>query len=626
MLIEKNKRAIAMLLMALFLIELIRTAWISDDAAITLRSVLNFLNGYGPTFNVGERVQAYTHPLWFFLISGLSLLVDNVFAATFLLSISVSLLAFWLLLARVASNANTALVAGVALLLSKAYLDFATSGLENPLSHLLILAAILPAARALEGDGSRQPALFFLACSCLYLNRPDLLVIMFPLAVLVALRHARSNPAMLVRAVLLGAVPVLLWTLFSTYYYGFPFPNTAYAKLGTGIAFDERVLQGARYLLHSVDRDPLTAGFIVAGVLIGLAGPALSVGLAVGIVLYVLYVLSIGGDFMEGRFLTAPMLVATALVSRSKLDRGASIVLGAGVLVLGLANLGTTLLSNSTYSNTVVNQNGIADERGFYYQRYGLLIAPRGTFTAPAWVAGERKVDVICGGLGYAGIYSGPGMHYIDNCALADPLLARLPAKYEPNWRIGHFTRQLPTDYLESVAVNKNFLSDPATHAYYESIRLITRGPLNDPQRLREIIRFNRSKVARPDWELYRHGRIPSSTRPIEVEAARLDRLIESGPWNAAGNVAFDRIVEVILPAPTTFGTLDLSVDCNDTYRVDSLTDAGWHELTRITPRTAGGMVRHVVDLGTQVAAARRIRITALSGDGMYSVGHLALK
>ena len=38
-------------------LELIRTAWISDDAAITLRCVLNLLHGYGATFNIDERVQ-----------------------------------------------------------------------------------------------------------------------------------------------------------------------------------------------------------------------------------------------------------------------------------------------------------------------------------------------------------------------------------------------------------------------------------------------------------------------------------------------------------------------------------------------------------------------------------------
>lgn len=45
----------------------VRTAWLCDDAYITLRTVSNFVAGFGPRFNVAERVQAFTHPLWFLL-------------------------------------------------------------------------------------------------------------------------------------------------------------------------------------------------------------------------------------------------------------------------------------------------------------------------------------------------------------------------------------------------------------------------------------------------------------------------------------------------------------------------------------------------------------------------------
>ena len=55
---------------AFFIIFIIfRRAWMCDDAFITLRTVDNFVNGYGLTWNVDERVQAYTHPLWMFVIS-----------------------------------------------------------------------------------------------------------------------------------------------------------------------------------------------------------------------------------------------------------------------------------------------------------------------------------------------------------------------------------------------------------------------------------------------------------------------------------------------------------------------------------------------------------------------------
>ncbi len=55
--------------LALFLLELIRTAWVCDDAYITFRTVDNFVHGYGLRWNVDERVQGFTHPLWMLVVS-----------------------------------------------------------------------------------------------------------------------------------------------------------------------------------------------------------------------------------------------------------------------------------------------------------------------------------------------------------------------------------------------------------------------------------------------------------------------------------------------------------------------------------------------------------------------------
>ena len=61
---------VTLLLCLIFLAILLRTAWLSDDARITLRTVLNVTHGYGLTFNVAERVQTYTHPLWMLMLTG----------------------------------------------------------------------------------------------------------------------------------------------------------------------------------------------------------------------------------------------------------------------------------------------------------------------------------------------------------------------------------------------------------------------------------------------------------------------------------------------------------------------------------------------------------------------------
>jgi hypothetical protein len=52
-----------------FAVIVVVNAWMADDAFITLRTVDNFVAGHGLTWNVQERVQAYTHPLWMFLLS-----------------------------------------------------------------------------------------------------------------------------------------------------------------------------------------------------------------------------------------------------------------------------------------------------------------------------------------------------------------------------------------------------------------------------------------------------------------------------------------------------------------------------------------------------------------------------
>jgi arabinofuranosyltransferase len=123
-------------------------------------------------------------------------------------------------------------------------------------------------------------------------------------------------------------------------------------------------------------------------------------------------------------------------------------------------------------------------------------------------------VSVLCANLGFTGIEKGPGAHLIDTCALADPLLARLPAERTRQWRIGHFLRQLPTDYEDSVKEDANLLADSGTRTYYESIRMITRGPLNSVDRLREVVRMNLGQIQKPDWDMYHHTKVPRSSKP----------------------------------------------------------------------------------------------------------------
>ena len=102
---------VTLLLCLVFLAILLRTAWLSDDALITLRTVLNFTHGYGLTFNVAERVQTYTHPLWMLMLTGTYLVAGNVYYAAIGLSVGISLVVFWSTLRLAATSAQVWIVA-----------------------------------------------------------------------------------------------------------------------------------------------------------------------------------------------------------------------------------------------------------------------------------------------------------------------------------------------------------------------------------------------------------------------------------------------------------------------------------------------------------------------------------
>ena len=523
-------RRVALLLCLVFLAVLLRTAWLGDDAFITFRTVMNATHGHGLTFNIGERVQSYTHPLWLLLLTGAFLVVGNVYYAAFLVSIGVSLAVFWLALRQAATRMQVWIVVAV-LLCSRAFVDYSTSGLENPLSNLLLVTFIALAMRSHEASGARVTGVWTVA-SLLYLTRPDNVLLVAPVLVWLTVRATPWTAA--ARQALTGLLPAAGWTAFSLIYYGVPFPNTAYAKLGIGIAQGDLVQQGAIYLLDSIDRDPVTLVTILFAVALGLLSRGPARWIAGGMLVHLAYVVSIGGDFMSGRFLVLPLLAAVLLLSRTIPFTTVPALMTASVLaVIGLTSAEVPLLSDSRLERTSNSMDrrvrsgfGVVDERAYYFQGQSLLLATRQSFLQPDWPLRASQsvptdVDTVCGGLGKRGL-SAPQTYLIDSCALTDPLLARLPALYTPDWRIGHFFRLFPYGYEESVEQATNLIVDPVVKALYDDLRLITRAPrLLSRARLAAIWRVNTGGNQRPiDRLFYRHeliytgGWYPEETSP----------------------------------------------------------------------------------------------------------------
>ena len=114
-----------------FTVVLLRNAWLCDDAFITFRTVDNFVNGYWLRWNVVERVQTYTNPLMMFTISLLYFFTNEIFYTSLSLVSVVSITAVWL----VWKNSKDVMISVLGILvltLSQSFIDYSTSGLENP--------------------------------------------------------------------------------------------------------------------------------------------------------------------------------------------------------------------------------------------------------------------------------------------------------------------------------------------------------------------------------------------------------------------------------------------------------------------------------------------------------------
>lgn len=620
-----KKGIILFFFVIIFFTELLRTAWITDDAIITLRTVLNFINGYGAVFNVGERVQAYTHPLWFLLISIISFIIKNVFIATFFLCSITTLCTFLIWFNKLLKNNLAGFVAMEVIVFSKAFVDFSTSGLENPLSHLLIVIAIY---FVLKLQKDYQPISFFnylFACSCLYLTRPDLILVFIPLTLVIFAQYRRNYKSIL-KITCFAALPVIIWSLFSLFYYGVFFPNTAYAKLGAGIELADRIHQGVFYFIDSIHQDPITLSFVVIGIVCGAILSNYYKLLTLGTILYLCYIVIIGGDFMSGRFFTAPLLLCLIFITETHFHKIVYIILALLAFKIGVDNIQNTLFSNRDFQNVIISKSGIADERGVYFQSLGLITNKPSVilFNIPEWKSNSlRKVIVTCGHLGLIGLKGGPDLHVIDQCALADPLLARLPAKSFKNWRIGHFYRQLPDGYFETVAYQKNLLVDSKLKKFYSHIKLITQGDLISFARLKAIFSINRKGIEKSFTHIYRDQYINYS--PVEIDYAQLNSkaLSLDTPLQYPDNLFFIDHLSVRLLSAKSIKSIDLTLSYfNNGYRINYLANNHIVFTSIIKPPLIANtpLLHFKLNMVTQIANVDTISISSI--DESFKSGH----
>ncbi len=429
--------------------------WLAEDSYISLRYARNWAQGQGLVFNPGERVEGYTNFLWTALLAlGARLGLDLESLALCLgMTCTAGALLCWIALSRRLSGECALAPVGLAALAANySWASFATSGLELPLLSLLLglILLLIDPARARAGDlgGARPPraaaagALLALAVA----TRPDALLFGTAIALLLATRGAAGRdsdgrpPAAVLRSFAACAAGFALlyapYTAWRVHYYGDWLPNTFYVKASAAWW-----TQGAYYLWELVQRYSLWAylPLCVWGVLRACTRrsrpDSLVLALAVYAALHTLYVVRIGGDFMEARFLAVLLPFAYLL-----LERGLRAALPQPRLrSAALASLVLT----SAFSPTVLPvgeiRHGITDERSWapfvaLWQQAGAVFGeelPRGTRVA---------TDAV-GAFGYAS-----DLPLLDVLGLVDATVARQPLARRS--RPGH-EKLAPIAYLE---------------------------------------------------------------------------------------------------------------------------------------------------------------------------------
>ncbi len=488
---------IALLFLVFFTI-LLRTAWVGDDAFITMRTIDNALHGYGLTWNVGERVETFTHPLWLFLLTGAYLVAQNPYFAILGLCLVISSITMVIFLLNGSGGMIDLIIGAAILILSNAFVDYSTSGLENPASHLLALGFVLLFLNPQKIKEDNRLLLLGLLAGLATLNRMDTALLYVP-ALLYLFFTRRSWRTL--ELILAGFLPFLIWEIFSVIYYGFPLPNTFYAKLNTGISQRVLLQQGLMYYLNSIIWDPITLVVIAMALFSSLKDrKQLMLGLGVG--LYLFYILWIGGDFMSGRYFSIALLIAAILLMRQVQGIGLApkFVLLAVIVFLGFSAPIPSFSTPVKRSIPTDDLSGVGDEQAWYFPYTGLVNWGRyHPLPDPGqeWVklAGQLRASgekVYVGkGIGFLGYYSGPKVHIIDMFAIGDPLLARLPVSADKTWRIGHFKRDIPLGYEQTFRDNKNDLKNQALIEYYDHLRLIISGPLWSAERWSAIWKMN---------------------------------------------------------------------------------------------------------------------------------------
>jgi arabinofuranosyltransferase len=312
-----------------------------------------------------------------------------------------------------------------------------------------------------------------------------------------------------------AVIPAMFWFFFSLFYYGFLFPNTAYAKyMLSDISFMDKIEVGITYFKNSIHWDWASHLILLCALILALVKKAYkAVFIMCGVLCYLFFVLSgaAAATHMSGRFFALPFFISiclfTCLLDARETAVIVSLLISLFIIVHPLSSIkmGTEwYIASTEYKESI-------DTKWYAHKEGAALINYKQGKELPdhAWYKEgknfkKRKEKIHLGGprnagglpIGFFGFAAGQEKYIIDIVALSDPLRARLPVT--PNFnsyiRSGHFFRIIPEGYIQSIHESENLIKDKNLSVYYGKLLNIISGPLFSAERIKDIIDMNLGK------------------------------------------------------------------------------------------------------------------------------------
>jgi arabinofuranosyltransferase len=428
--------------------------FVQDDAFISFRYADNLVSGLGLVWNEGEAIEGYTNFLWTLLMSvPIALGIDVVafsYAAGLLLFLVTLHFTYHAAVNAFESKA-VGLLTIVLLGTNYTFSIYATGGLETQLQASLFSMILYVLFMGIKRR--RWGVVPFLEISVLAglaamtrLDSAVFLILIGPLALFFLLREPVSGKQKAVHFAAL-ALPFFLliggWFLWKLSYYGNILPNTFYAKVGE-VALEKNGIRflGMFFLSYWLLPFPLLALVFAKRIFTNVYTAILS-----GIVLLWLgYIVKVGGDFMEFRFLVpvlpfAFMLIAWLIVTCVK--RRFLQVLLAMVVIAGSVNHALTF-DTASYRKNIETRATL----------YGHIIRENENWDEIGRVLGRafgynRDVTIAVTAAGATPYYS--KLRTLDMLGLNDAWIAK-NGDHHSN-KPGHY-RIAPLSYMKEQRVN----------------------------------------------------------------------------------------------------------------------------------------------------------------------------